>query len=239
MAKSMPETLPQIRSRPGLASMFAQHRFLLLFLFLLATLIAYPYAEKSGAGYYVFRLLGSAIIVLSVYVVSFRRGVATITILLAIPALVQHLLHPRADASILSLINLILSFAFDIWIVVAIFRRVFAHVQITSETIFGALCIYLLNGLTFSSVYGLVATLQTGAFLLDPLTNRHSVPDRFDLIYYSFGTMTQLGVAGITAVSDQARSLSVMEAILGQLYLAVLISRLVGAYRTIPAAERP
>jgi hypothetical protein len=43
--------------------------------------------------------------------------------------------------------------------------------------------------------------------------------------------MTSLGAAGIIPVSDQARSLSVIEAILGVLYLAVLISRLVGAYR--------
>jgi hypothetical protein len=240
MAKTMPETSHQIKPRPGLGTVFAQHRFLLLFLFLLATLIAYPYAEKSGFGYYVFRVLGGTIIGLSVYVVSFRRGLATVTILLAIPALVQHLLHPRADASILALINLLLSFAFDIWIVVAMFRRVFARrVQISSETIFGALCIYLLNGLSFASIYGLVATLQPSAFLLDPRVNRHTVPDRFDFIYYSFGMMTQLGAAGITAVADQARSLSVIEAILGQLYLAVLISRLVGAYRTNAPSERP
>ena len=120
------------------------------------------------------------------------------------------------------------------------FRRVFARrVQISSETIFGALCIYLLNGLSFASIYGLVATLQPSAFLLDPAVNRHTVPDRFDFIYYSFGMMTQLGAAGITAVADQARSLSVIEAILGQLYLAVLISRLVGAYRTNAPSERP
>ena len=46
------------------------------------------------------------------------------------------------------------------------------------------------------------------------------------LIYYSFGTMTCLGATGIAAVSNQARSLSLIEAILGVLYLAVLISRL-------------
>jgi uncharacterized membrane protein len=136
------------------------------------------------------------------------------------------------------LINLLLSFAFDVWIVVAIFRRVFAKAEITSETIFGALCIYLLNGLTFATIYSMVADLQARAFLLDPTVNTHAVPDRFDFIYYSFGMMTQLGAAGITAVSDQARSLSVIEAVLGQLYLAVLISRLVGAYRTHAPSEQ-
>jgi hypothetical protein len=59
---------------------------------------------------------------------------------------------------------------------------------------------------------------------MSPAVNTHTVPDRFDFIYYSFGMMTQLG------------SLSVLEAILGQLYLAVLISRLVGAYRFNPPA---
>jgi uncharacterized membrane protein len=66
-----------------------------------------------------------------------------------------------------------------------------------------------------------------------------TIPNRFDFIYYSFGMMTQLGAAGITAVSDQARSISLLEAILGQLYLAVLISRLVGAYRRDDPAGNP
>jgi hypothetical protein len=57
------------------------------------------------------------------------------------------------------------------------------------------------------------------------------------LIYYSFGTMTCLGANGITAVSNQARSLSIIEAILGVLYLAVLISRLMGAHTKTTAEE--
>lgn len=233
----MPETPRKHRSLHGLLTIFDEHRFLLLFLFLLVTLIVYPYTEHRGFGFYAFRALGSTVIALSVYVVSFRRGLAVVALILAVPALVQHLLQPRLGAGLLPLFNLMLSFAFDLWIVVAIFRRVFADIRITSETIFGALCIYLLNGISFASVYGLVADLQPKAFFLDPQVNRHIVPDRFDFIYYSFGMMTQLGAAGITAVTDQARSLSVLEAILGQLYLAVLISRLVAAYRMqTPAA---
>ena len=56
-------------------------------------------------------------------------------------------------------------------------------------------------------------------------------PDRFDFVYYSFATMTSLGSVGITPVAGQARSMSVMEAITGILYLAVLISRLMADYR--------
>jgi hypothetical protein len=233
----MPETLSQTKPRPSLVRVFAEHRFLILFLFLLATLIAYPYAENSGFGYYAFRVLICLIIALSVLAVSFRRGLAAVAVMLAIPSVVQALLHPKLAASFFPVFTLVLSFAFDVWIVVAIFRRVFANVRITSETIFGALCIYLLNGVSFANVYGLVATLQPSAFVLSPEVNTHTVPDRFDFIYYSFGMMTQLGAAGITAVTDQARSISLLEAILGQLYLAVLISRLVGAYRLHPSTS--
>ncbi len=230
----MAETLPLTKSRHALAQALAEHRFLLLFVFLLATLIVYPYTENRGFGLYAFRVLSGMIIALSVFAVSFGRGLAIVAFLLAIPAAVQHVLNPSLAAGFLPVANLTLSFAFDLWIIVAIFRRVFANVRITSDTIFGALCIYLLNGLTFASVYGLVSDLQPNAFMLDPVANRHAILDRFDCIYYSFGMMTQLGAAGITAVSDQARSISVIQAVLGQLYLAVLISRLVGAYRMNP-----
>jgi hypothetical protein len=229
------ETLPQIENRsPLFKRVLTGHRFLVLFIFLLAYVVAYPYLENDS-GYYAFRVLTAVILALSVYAVSFRRSLAIAALVLAIPTAAQRVFHPTMSHSVLPMLSLFLGFAFDLWVVVTIFRHVFANVRITSETIFGALCIYLLNGLTFSNIYGLLATLQPKAFLLDPATNRHTTPDQFDLIYYSFGMMTQLGAAGITAVSDQARSLSLLEAILGQLYLAVLISRLVGAYRRLPS----
>jgi hypothetical protein len=235
----MAETHSKKKVRSVLARVFTEHRFLILFVFLLATLIAYPYTENRAFGLYAFRVMNTTIVALSVYVVSFRRGLAMVALLLAIPATVQHVVNPSLAAGFLPVANLILSFGFDLWILVAIFRRVFANVRITSETIFGALCIYLLNGMSFANIYGLVGDLQPHAFLLEPATNRHAILDRFDCIYYSFGMMTQLGAAGITAVSDQARSISLIEAILGQLYLAVLISRLVGAYRMRAPVEDP
>ena len=207
------------------------HRFFLLFVFLLATLILLPYAEASHYGSYAFRIIGSFAIVVSVYAAKIHRGLLVLAILLAIPALFERIVLPKVNAHSFSIFNNVLTLVFDVVIVVVIFRHVLAAEQPTSETIFGALCIYLLVGFTFASVYGMVAAFQPNAFYLDPRTNLHSVPDRFDFIYYSFGTMTSLGAAGITPVSTQARSFSILEAILGVLYLAVLIAGLIGAYR--------
>jgi len=227
MAK--PSTRSLLQSRQ--AELIATRKFFLLFIFLLCSLALYPYTEGNDSRYYIFRFLGAGIVFLSVYAVSFRRSLLLIAGLLAIPALLQKILIHEFDASALSLLRIALSLTFDVFIVVVIFRRVFSHDKPTAETVFGALCIYLLVGFSFASAYGLVAHVQPHAFYLDPVTNLHSVPDRFDFIYYSFGTMTSLGAAGITPVSGEARSLSVIESLLGILYLAVLISRLMAAYR--------
>ena len=69
------------------------------------------------------------------------------------------LLHEH-DPGALSILSIVLSFVFDVFIVVVIFRRVFSNDQPNSETVFGALCIYLLVGFSFASVYGMVAALQ-------------------------------------------------------------------------------
>ncbi len=209
-----------------------QHRFSALFVLLLAYLVLYPYGQHAGFPYLAFRVFGVIVTILSVYAVSFRRAFVWSALVLAIPALVQRIVLPRADAGALPLASILLGFVFDSFIVAVIFRRVFIKEEPTKETIFGALCVYLLLGFGFSSLYGMLATMQTHAFYLEPTANLHTVPDRFDLIYYSFANLTCVGAPGITPVSTQARSISVIEALLGVLYLAVLISRLLTAYHT-------
>jgi hypothetical protein len=221
--------------RPSTSSSRAQaltgHKFFLLFLFLLAILVLYPYLKDGGFGYFAFRVVSAAGILVAVYAIRLRRTLLLVALLLALPAVLERMLLRQPNAGFLSILSIVLSFVFDVFIVVVIFRRVFSTNQPNSETIFGALCIYLLVGFSFASLYGLTAAIQPKAFYLDPLVNFHAIPDKFDFIYYSFATMTSLGAVGITAVSAPARSLSVIEAIIGVLYLAVSIARLMDAYR--------
>jgi Ion channel len=188
---------------------------------------------KKADSFITLSAFGSAVTVVSVYAVNVRRSLLIFALILVGPALYRHfqiqLFKPNPGT--FSIINIVLSFVFDVFIVVVLFRRVFAKERATSETIFGALCIYLLVGFSFASVYGMLEAFQPNAFYLDPQTNLHIIPNRFDFIYYSYGTMTSLGAAGITPVSEQARSFSVLEAIIGVLCLAVLVARLIGAYR--------
>ena len=207
------------------------HKFLLLFLFLLADLALYPYMGDSGAPYQMFRMLGVGVTLMSVYAVSFRRGLIFVALVLAGPALVEHAIVFRPRMVPASAFTIVFSFAFDVFIIVVIFRRVFAREEPTAETLFGAVCIYLLIGFSFARLYAIIAIIRPHTFYLDPAIYPRGVPEVFDFIYYSFGSMTTAGAAGIEAASPQVRSLSMIESILGVLYLAVMISRLMGAYR--------
>src|SRR5580698_4058120 len=81
-------------------------RFFLLFLLLLTTLILYPYAEATVFGYYAFRVIGSSAILISVYAANFRRSLLIFVLVLAVPAVIQRFLLPRAHVSSFSIVNM-------------------------------------------------------------------------------------------------------------------------------------
>ena len=115
---------------------------------------------------------------------------------------------------------------FTLAAVIALFCVVLALVlrpgPITTRRIEGAIAVYLLLGFTWAQAYELVALWHPGAFAgavegtgFKPLT------------YYSFVTLTTMGYGDIMPVHPLARALAVLEALTGQLYLAILLARLV------------
>ncbi len=102
-------------------------KFFLLFLFLLTYLALYPYMGSSGVRYYLFRLVSAALTLMCVYAVSFRKGLIYVALALAIPSIVEHAIVFRPRLVPASVVPVILSFAFDVFTIVIIFRRVFVR----------------------------------------------------------------------------------------------------------------
>jgi hypothetical protein len=209
----------------------ASGKFVFLFVFLLVDLAVYPYEGYESRLSPWFRLLNILIVISSVYAVSFRRLTWIIAMVFAVPVAFHRGVLYELTAGKLDLAAAFISVAFDIFIIVVIFRRAFQTREVTSDAIYGAVSIYLLVGFAFMRIYAILIALQPGAFYLDPVLNHRVLPVQADLSYYSFVTMTSLGAVGISPVSDQARSISVLESVLGILYLGVLVSRLIAAYR--------
>ncbi len=136
-----------------------------LFIFLLAVLIYYPYSLGNNFRYYSYRALFCVVILFTVYALSMRRSLLVMALVLAAPEIIQHTVYAADFRSPIAVLNAFLALAFDVFIVVVIFRRIFGKTHADSESIFGALCIYLFVGFSFSSIFQLDAFLQPHAFL--------------------------------------------------------------------------
>lgn len=116
---------------------------------------------------------------------------------------------------------------------VVIARAVFAPGRVTLHRVIGAVLLYLNIGFTFVALFCFVALLEPNAFAgMQPLQDNLSVASNFG--YFSFVTLTSVGYGDIVPVHPYARSLANVEAIIGQLYPATLLARLV----TLEIADR-
>jgi hypothetical protein len=116
---------------------------------------------------------------------------------------------------------------------IMVVRRVLAKSEVTIQSIYGALSAYLIIGLMFASVYTALDHLGESTFFAN---NEPANTQTFQ--YFSFTTLTTLGYGDFTAAENGGRSIAVMEALTGQVFLATLVARLVSAYRT-PSRPEP
>lgn len=108
-------------------------------------------------------------------------------------------------------------------ITVILLTQIFREGRVTTVRIQGAIAIYLLLGAAWAHAYHIAAVLSPGSFNFPP--GEHV--ELADWNYFSFITLTTVGYGDITPVRPIVRVLAVSEALAGQLYLAVMIARLV------------
>jgi hypothetical protein len=115
--------------------------------------------------------------------------------------------------------------AIDITLIWVVSSAVFGPGRVTYHRVIGAILLYLTIGLTFVPLYAFVGLLVPGAYSGLMLNDDSSLFSH--LIYFSFVTLTTIGYGDIIPVHPLARSLSNVEGIMGQLYPATLLARLV------------
>ncbi len=109
--------------------------------------------------------------------------------------------------------------------------------RVDSEHLYAALSAYLLAGLVFGVIHFIIERAYPGSYGMNGETML--VPFNIhEAIYFSFVTMATLGYGDIVPISPAARSFSIVEAVLGQLYLAVMIARIVSVYAPGSRSQR-
>jgi hypothetical protein len=110
--------------------------------------------------------------------------------------------------------------------VILILGRVFAQREVTVQSIYGAVSAYIIIGLLFAAIYSAMYRFGNNTFFVHGETD-----DVKTFQYFSFTTLTTLGYGDYTAGGSGGQAVAVMEALLGQIFLATLVARLVAAFR--------
>jgi voltage-gated potassium channel Kch len=118
-------------------------------------------------------------------------------------------------------------------VAIAILYDLFRARSVTGDTLAGAVCVYLLIATTWSYGYLLVEYINPESFSFTQAHGRMEMwlsKEFYPFIYFSLVTMTTVGYGDMSPVSAEARTLATMEAIVGQIYLTILVARLVGMH---------
>jgi hypothetical protein len=192
---------------------------------LLAMLAVYPFLGEHRGARWVIDLvtLGVFVAAISAVVDTPRRRVVAWT--LGVPAVAISALSrsfavvwaaPFADCA------RTLFFGF---LIVIIFTDILRRREVATDAILGACNVYILLGIAWGSLYALLEWASPGAFS----NSAAGQPlNEFDLVYFSLVDLTSIGFGDIVPVSPQARGLAALQGLVGQLYLAIIIARLVG-----------
>ncbi|MCZ6684009.1 MAG: ion channel [Planctomycetota bacterium] len=216
---------------------FAQLLAAILLLMLTAPIVRHfgPELRSKVAGTVITVSL-TAMFLSAVFAVSKRRKTTIIALSLAGPALALHVLWLASDRLEFEFAGNSLKVLFLGYVVIVILGHLFTVDRVTFDTICASLCAYLLIAVLWAVGYSLLYEFIPGSFAFahaDP--NRQGSmhfggDDAGYAIYYSLVTMTTLGYGDIVPTSPAARMSAAVQAFVGQLYLAVLVARLVAMH---------
>ncbi|MEM1437804.1 MAG: potassium channel family protein [Pseudomonadota bacterium] len=188
-----------------------------------------PIAEPQGSLRFASSLVFAGLLVFSVWTVSHEARATIIASALALIVFVGSTLMDWLELGhAFGVTILVVACLFFAYVTSLVLRDVFLSKMVSAKTIMGAICAYILLGMLWGYLYSLVNALQPGAFSDD--VDETGLIGHF--VYFSMVTLTTLGYGDITPVSAAARGLAVVEATLGQVYLTVLVARLVGIHLT-------
>lgn len=113
---------------------------------------------------------------------------------------------------------------------VAISRRIVSHRFISTETVLGAICVYLLIGFSFSFIYSAVAYVSGTPFFAG---QAHATSSNY--LFFSYSTLTTVGYGNLVPAGSVGQTFAMLEALFGQIYLVIVVARLVSLW----GQERP
>ncbi len=190
-------------------------------------LVLSPLLEDFVGLKFLLNIFMTVIFISGVYAVSQKKIYMLITAALAIPLLASMWSVYFMKIPYFHLTGQICGVLCMAFMVIIILSHITRVKNVTEDVIFGAIVAYLLIAIMWSFMYSVVEDLHPGSFVIPegPIKD-----GRFLFTYFSFVTIATLGYGDITPLTAVACSLSILEAIIGQIYLVVVVAWLVGMF---------
>jgi len=180
--------------------------------------------EGTKYGYLIINTASTIVFILGVYAAGRNKRNVLILIILGLPWFFSEWIFTQSSETIFT------SVLFFLFITGTITDHILRSEEVSADTLYGAVCVYLLLGLLWASIYGFLEYVSPGIIFV---TNNTDIVDHLtsnEIIYYSYTTLTTLGYGDIISLTPEGRIVSVLEAIVGQLFIAFLVARLVAIY---------
>ena len=202
-------------------------RFLYLLVMILSLFLISPLVDEFISIRLLLDIFWTAIFLSAIYAVSQKKHHLVIGVLLALPMLSSIWSSYLLQHTGLRVFGYLCGAAFFAFIIFQILIFIFNQERVSKDLIMGAALVYLLMGLGWTFIIAIVELLHPGSYAMAQV---EGVRLTQHFLYYSFVTMTTLGYGDITPVTRLARSLCILEAVIGQLYLVVSVAWLVGMH---------
>jgi len=204
---------------------------LALLISILLLFVVAPFVVPLHHGILVMNVISVAVLVAGSYALSERKQLFAIAVMLSAITIVGTgllLAFRQPWALLISHSSVVVLVAF---FSVTILSYVLGSGPVTSDKIFAAICVYMLLGYGWTFVYSLLLALQPQSFAATSEVARNDYVGRIlQLRYFSFTTLTTAGYGDIVPRSQAARTMTILEAVMGQFYLVALVGRLVGLH---------
>jgi hypothetical protein len=175
-------------------------------------------------------ILFSLLLLAGLFTMTRQKVLQSILAMFVVLAVATHFARLVFGMTGLDLLDGLLMLACTIGFLVIVLWQVYREGPVTIHRIQGAIAAYLLLSIIFAVAYNQVEFMHPGSFQMPPAQAGPDVRLNQTFYYFSVVTLTTAGFGDITAVNPFARTLVMMEALIGQLYPAILIARLVSLH---------
>ena len=180
----------------------------------------------------IWQLLFIVVFLSAIFNCNHSRKVKIAAAFFGFPALIFHFIHLVSPAKIFVILFLICVILFTFITTTSIIQRVVLNARVRLETLKGVVCAYFMVAFGFSFIYYLVDLIAPGTFHASFFNEEMVSHSRYlsEMMYFSFVTLLCIGYGDIIAIKDVGQTFTILEGIIGQFYIAILVSRLVAVY---------